>query len=76
MTDCKYANWLGADNAASWEQSWPTPDMVEDPEVSFVNDTCYLLLWMHIICFALLFGSQFYYFKSLDNCKISNQSLM
>ena len=31
---------------------------------------------MHVICFVLLLGSQFYYFKSLDHCKMSNQSLM
>ena len=31
---------------------------------------------MHIVCFVLLFASQFYYFKSLDHCKMSSQSLM
>ena len=42
MTDCKYANWLGADNPASWVQSWPDPanDWATDPNESFVNTTC------------------------------------
>lgn len=31
---------------------------------------------MHVVCFVLLFLSQFFYFKSLDTWKLSSQSLM
>jgi hypothetical protein len=64
--------WLGMEDPDSWVETFSS----DDPDESFLNTICDKLFWMHIICFVMLFASQFYYFKSLNDCKLSGQSLM
>ena len=64
--------WKGYADPESWIETFSS----ENPYESFVNDTVEGLFWMHVACFTLLFLSQFYYFNSLDDCKLSSQSLM